>query len=140
MRVKDSFNSATDSLLHGKMRSSLTMLGIVIGIASVIILMSIGQSAQDYILRSGSGNRLESYLYHSGRDRTMAASSRPPRRRALSSPASSSRMSMRSHANRPLTRWCPWWAARRTRSTATMISRSPIKAQPPISFRSGTLL
>jgi putative ABC transport system permease protein len=32
------------------MRSILTMLGIVIGIASVIILMSIGQSAQDLIL------------------------------------------------------------------------------------------
>lgn len=32
------------------MRSVLTMLGIVIGIASVIILMSIGQSAQDLIL------------------------------------------------------------------------------------------
>ena len=47
MRVKDSFNSALDSLHHGKMRSALTMLGIVIGIASVIILMSIGQSAQD---------------------------------------------------------------------------------------------
>ncbi len=36
--------------MHGKMRSILTMLGIVIGIASVIILMSIGQSAQDLIL------------------------------------------------------------------------------------------
>jgi putative ABC transport system permease protein len=55
MRVKDSFNSATDSLLHGKMRSALTMLGIVIGIASVIILMSIGQSAQDYILGQVQG-------------------------------------------------------------------------------------
>lgn len=32
------------------MRSALTMLGIVIGISSVIILMSIGQSAQDLIL------------------------------------------------------------------------------------------
>jgi putative ABC transport system permease protein len=32
------------------MRSILTMLGVVIGIASVIILMSIGQSAQDLIL------------------------------------------------------------------------------------------
>ena len=37
------------------MRSLLTMLGIVIGIASVIILMSIGQSAQDYILGQVQG-------------------------------------------------------------------------------------
>lgn len=36
--------------MHGKMRSLLTMLGIVIGIASVIILMSIGKSAQALIL------------------------------------------------------------------------------------------
>ena len=48
--LRDAFKTATRSLTHGKMRSILTMLGIVIGIASVIILMSIGQSAQDLIL------------------------------------------------------------------------------------------
>ncbi|KKW43722.1 MAG: ABC transporter, membrane protein [Parcubacteria group bacterium GW2011_GWB1_57_6] len=37
------------------MRSILTMLGIVIGIASVIILMSIGRSAQDIILNQVQG-------------------------------------------------------------------------------------
>src|SRR5205085_5381888 len=47
--------TATRSLTHGKMRSILTMLGIVIGIASVIILMSIGQSAQDLILNQVQG-------------------------------------------------------------------------------------
>ena len=50
MLYSDAFKTATRSLTHGKMRSILTMLGIVIGIASVIILMSIGQSAQDLIL------------------------------------------------------------------------------------------
>jgi putative ABC transport system permease protein len=50
MLLSDAFKTATRSLSHGKMRSVLTMLGIVIGIASVIILMSIGQSAQDLIL------------------------------------------------------------------------------------------
>jgi putative ABC transport system permease protein len=50
MLFRDAFKTATRSLTHGKMRSILTMLGIVIGIASVIILMSIGQSAQDLIL------------------------------------------------------------------------------------------
>ena len=50
MLFRDAFKTATRSLTHGKMRSVLTMLGIVIGIASVIILMSIGQSAQDLIL------------------------------------------------------------------------------------------
>ncbi|MDE2001121.1 MAG: ABC transporter permease, partial [Patescibacteria group bacterium] len=50
MLFRDAFKTSTRSLRHGKMRSVLTMLGIVIGIASVIILMSIGQSAQDLIL------------------------------------------------------------------------------------------
>ena len=50
MLFKDAFKTSTRSLTHGKMRSILTMLGIIIGIASVIVLMSIGQSAQDLIL------------------------------------------------------------------------------------------
>lgn len=50
MLFRDAFKTATRSLMHGKMRSVLTMLGIVIGISSVIVLMSIGQSAQDLIL------------------------------------------------------------------------------------------
>ncbi len=50
MLLRDAFKTAIRSLTHGKMRSVLTMLGIVIGIASVIVLMSIGQSAQDLIL------------------------------------------------------------------------------------------
>jgi len=50
MLYKDAFTTATRSLKHGKMRSILTMLGIVIGISSVIILMSVGRSAQDLIL------------------------------------------------------------------------------------------
>ena len=55
MLFRDAFKTATRSLTHGKMRSVLTMLGIVIGIASVIVLMSIGQSAQDLILNQVQG-------------------------------------------------------------------------------------
>ena len=55
MLYKDALKSATRSLTHGKMRSILTMLGIVIGIASVIILMSIGASAQALILNQVQG-------------------------------------------------------------------------------------
>jgi putative ABC transport system permease protein len=55
MKLKDSLNTAVDTFRHGKMRSFLTMLGIVIGIAAVIVLMSIGQSAQDYILGQVEG-------------------------------------------------------------------------------------
>src|ERR1700685_1552136 len=55
MRLKDLITSSRATLRHGKTRSLLTMLGIVIGIASVIILMSIGQSAQALILNQVQG-------------------------------------------------------------------------------------
>ncbi len=55
MLFKDAFKTSTRSLIHGKMRSILTMLGIVIGIASVIVLMSIGQSAQNLIVAQVEG-------------------------------------------------------------------------------------
>lgn len=50
MLLRDAFKTATRSLAHSKMRSVLTMLGIVTGIASVIIIMSLGASAKQYIV------------------------------------------------------------------------------------------
>ncbi|MCX6786296.1 MAG: ABC transporter permease [Candidatus Kaiserbacteria bacterium] len=50
MLIHDAFKTATRSLAHSKMRSILTMLGIVTGIASVIIIMSLGDSAKLYIV------------------------------------------------------------------------------------------
>lgn len=50
MLYTDAFKTATRSLTHSMTRTALTMLGIIIGIASVIILMSIGQSTQGLIL------------------------------------------------------------------------------------------
>ena len=50
MKLRDSIRTATLGLKHAKVRSALTMLGIVIGISSVILLMSIGKSAQKLIL------------------------------------------------------------------------------------------
>jgi len=50
MRIYDSIKTASAGLIHAKTRSFLTMLGIVIGIASVILLMSIGKSAERLIL------------------------------------------------------------------------------------------
>ncbi len=55
MLYTDAFRTATRSLAQSKTRTALTMLGIVIGIASVIVLMSIGQSAQDMILGQVQG-------------------------------------------------------------------------------------
>ncbi|MFZ2414176.1 MAG: ABC transporter permease, partial [Candidatus Cryosericum sp.] len=60
MDVRDSFKNATRAIMAAKMRSFLTMLGIIIGIAAVILLMAMGEGSKQDILAqiqgSGSGN------------------------------------------------------------------------------------
>ncbi len=46
MNVGESFRVALGSLVANKMRSALTMLGIIIGVGAVIALMSVGKGAQ----------------------------------------------------------------------------------------------
>ena len=50
MKIRDLIGSAFKSLLRAGSRSVLTMLGIVIGILSVILVLSIGEAAQRYII------------------------------------------------------------------------------------------
>ena len=58
MKVLDSFRSAMQSLVTNKLRSSLTMLGVIIGVASVIAMVAVGNGAsaqvQSTILSLGS--------------------------------------------------------------------------------------
>ena len=58
MKVYDSFRSALQSLVTNKLRSALTMLGVIIGVASVIAMVAVGngasQAVQDRILSLGS--------------------------------------------------------------------------------------
>ncbi|MFA5158833.1 MAG: ABC transporter permease, partial [Patescibacteria group bacterium] len=49
MKLTDIFQETYSALLSNKVRSGLTMLGIVIGIGSVIAMVSIGQGAQSAI-------------------------------------------------------------------------------------------
>ena len=49
MRLRDLSDQTWNSISQNKGRSSLTILGIVIGIASVIIMLSIGQGAQSSV-------------------------------------------------------------------------------------------
>ncbi len=43
------FRVAIESILHNKMRSLLTMLGIIIGVGAVIVMVAVGQGAQSRI-------------------------------------------------------------------------------------------
>jgi len=56
----ESLRVAWDGLMANKMRSGLTMLGVIIGVAAVIALLSIGQGAQVAITGeiTGSGSNL----------------------------------------------------------------------------------
>ena len=58
MKLYDSFRSALQSLVTNKLRSSLTMLGVIIGVASVIAMVAVGNGAsaqvQSTILSLGS--------------------------------------------------------------------------------------
>jgi putative ABC transport system permease protein len=50
MRTRDLIPLSVKALVVNKNRSLLTMLGIVIGIGSVILMISVGQAAQRYLL------------------------------------------------------------------------------------------
>ncbi|EXJ23553.1 ABC transporter permease protein [Alkalibacterium sp. AK22] len=54
MFIKENFKMALDSIFANKMRSFLTMLGIIIGIASVIAILAVGNGAVDEITRTFS--------------------------------------------------------------------------------------
>jgi putative ABC transport system permease protein len=58
MKLYDSFRSALQSLVVNKLRSALTMLGVIIGVASVIAMVAVGNGAsaqvQNTILSLGS--------------------------------------------------------------------------------------
>lgn len=49
MSIMESFSSALQSVMSNKMRSFLTMLGIIIGISSVITIVSIGEGGKKAI-------------------------------------------------------------------------------------------
>jgi putative ABC transport system permease protein len=77
VKLYDSFRSALQSLVVNKLRSSLTMLGVIIGVASVIAMVAVGNGAsaqvQSTILALGSnlitvtpGNLTEASLRGAG--------------------------------------------------------------------------
>lgn len=55
MDLAEVIKLSTDSLRSNKLRSLLTMLGVIIGVAAVILLVSIGEGARKYIRRELGG-------------------------------------------------------------------------------------
>jgi len=52
MKIKQAFQLALKSLMSSKMRSILTMLGIIIGVAAVIVIVSLVSGVTDEVLKS----------------------------------------------------------------------------------------
>ncbi|MBD1381317.1 ABC transporter permease [Metabacillus arenae] len=63
MSLMENLRMAFSSVLAHKMRSILTMLGIIIGVASVIVVVAIGQGGEQMLKSqiTGSGNTIEVY-------------------------------------------------------------------------------
>ena len=59
MLYSDIFQSAKSAILAHRMRSLLTMLGIIIGVGSVVLMVSVGRSFERYIL-----DQVESFSSH----------------------------------------------------------------------------
>ncbi|MGA9175089.1 MAG: ABC transporter permease, partial [Thermoactinomyces sp.] len=57
MKLAEHFKMALESILAHKLRSILTMLGIIIGVASVMIIVSIGQGGTDQLTEQFSGSK-----------------------------------------------------------------------------------
>ncbi len=77
MRLSDLAKLSSKALLLNRARSVLTMLGIVIGIASVILMLSVGQSAEGYLLSQFSSFGSDLVFISNGRgDQTRAGN--PP--------------------------------------------------------------
>ncbi|WP_151041214.1 ABC transporter permease, partial [Bacillus safensis] len=66
MSLLDSIKIALSSILAHKLRSILTMLGIIIGVGSIIIVVAIGQGGEAMLKSQfvGSGNSVISVQYN----------------------------------------------------------------------------
>ena len=52
MNIRENFKMAVDSIFSNKLRSLLTMLGIIIGIAAVVAILSVGNGATSEITKT----------------------------------------------------------------------------------------
>ena len=55
MNLLETFRVALEAIMSNKVRSGLTMLGVIIGVMAVILLVSIGEGAQVYITKELTG-------------------------------------------------------------------------------------
>ena len=67
--VMESLRMALDGLLNNKIRSGLTMLGIIVGVGAVIAMVSLGQGFTEFV--TGQFESLGTNLLSIRRDRSV---------------------------------------------------------------------
>ncbi len=77
MDIGQAIREALESLNANKLRAALTILGIVIGVASVIAMLAVGSGAQDTILGSISGIGTNLLFVFQGNPREELANEQP---------------------------------------------------------------
>lgn len=70
MKIRYSLQTAIAGLKTNKMRAVLTILGIVIGIAAIMLIMSIGKGAEGLILNELGGMGAETIVIRPGKEPT----------------------------------------------------------------------
>ena len=70
MNINHSFKTAYDGLCSNRSRSFLTMLGIIIGIAAIILIVSIGKGAEQLILTQVEGMGADMIIIRPGQQPT----------------------------------------------------------------------
>lgn len=74
MRILDSIELALNNILASKMRTFLTMLGIIIGVAAVIVITGLGNGLENYVTESFASlgtNKLTVMVSARGSTRTL---------------------------------------------------------------------
>jgi len=74
MEAKESLSVAFEALMSNKVRSSLTMLGVIIGVLAVILLVSIGEGARIYISKELEGLGTNILIVTQGKTETHGGS------------------------------------------------------------------
>jgi putative ABC transport system permease protein len=74
LNIRESVGVALDVLSENKLRSGLTMLGIIIGVFAVISLVSLGQSARQYVAEQFAGMGSNMLIVTPGKRETIHTS------------------------------------------------------------------
>lgn len=76
--LKESLPRAWDNLRRNRLRSFLTMLGVVVGVASILSMLTLGTFIKERILSSYATLGVNTLMFYADPNRTLKATDRPP--------------------------------------------------------------